>query len=226
MWPHVFCQHMNHQIIWQSPGTLLGCHFRRLKAQSSKVSFATFRWKETFELWALSFETAFENVTPSGIGCTIIINQQVEIQIWLWNFVPGRYRIFTDKSWGHSPKYFCSICKFRWPRGKFSDKPPILLSLLSFLSWHVSLCRSLIYPPSPTESCLYMGSRALLYRICCRHIVDWHHCGPTTSYCLWPPRSPGSSLLIVNYDRRSPVGPCLRDRFSIRVERVGIAPSA
>jgi len=33
------------------------------------VSCATFQWKETFELWALSFETAFENVTPSGIGC-------------------------------------------------------------------------------------------------------------------------------------------------------------
>jgi len=46
-------------------------HFRKLKAQSSNVSFATFQWKETFELWALSFdlETAFEIVTPSGIGC-------------------------------------------------------------------------------------------------------------------------------------------------------------
>jgi len=57
-------------------------------------------------------------------------------------------------------------------------------------------------------------------------IVDWHHWWPTTSYCLWPPLSPGFPLLIVNYDRRSPVGPCLRDRFSIRVERVGVAPSA
>ena len=46
----------------------LGWHFWKLKAQSSNVSFATFQWKETFELWALSFETAFENVTPSGIG--------------------------------------------------------------------------------------------------------------------------------------------------------------
>jgi len=41
----------------------------KLKAQRSNVSFATFHWKETFELWVLSFETAFENVTPSGIGC-------------------------------------------------------------------------------------------------------------------------------------------------------------
>ena len=53
-------------------------YFRQLKAQSSNVSFATFpdvlfatfQWKETFELWALSFETALENVTPSGIGFT------------------------------------------------------------------------------------------------------------------------------------------------------------
>ena len=48
----------------------LGWHFRKFKAQSSNVSFATFLWKQTFELWALSFETAFENATPSGIGCT------------------------------------------------------------------------------------------------------------------------------------------------------------
>ena len=39
------------------------------KAQRSKVSLATFQWQETFDLWAFSFETAFENVTPSGIGC-------------------------------------------------------------------------------------------------------------------------------------------------------------
>jgi len=59
----------------------LGWHFRKLKAQSSNVSFATFQWKETFELWALRFETAFENVTPSGIGC-----------IWLWE--TGRMRVW------------------------------------------------------------------------------------------------------------------------------------
>jgi len=41
----------------------------KLKTQSSNVSFATFQWKETFELWALSFEKAFENVAPSVIGC-------------------------------------------------------------------------------------------------------------------------------------------------------------
>ena len=46
-------------------------HFRKLEVQSSNVSFATLQWKQTFELWALSFETAFENVTPSGIGCNI-----------------------------------------------------------------------------------------------------------------------------------------------------------
>jgi len=50
----------------------LGWHFRKLKTQSSNVSFATFQWKEMFELWALRFETAFENVTPSGISCIYI----------------------------------------------------------------------------------------------------------------------------------------------------------
>ena len=52
----------------------LGVTFRKLKAQSSKVSFATLQWKQTFELWALSFETTFENVTPSEIGCTSMID--------------------------------------------------------------------------------------------------------------------------------------------------------
>jgi len=31
----------------------------------------TFQWKETFELWALSFETEFENVTASGMAVQI-----------------------------------------------------------------------------------------------------------------------------------------------------------
>jgi len=42
----------------------------RFKAQSSNVSFHWNVAKETLELWALIFETAFENVTPSEIGCT------------------------------------------------------------------------------------------------------------------------------------------------------------
>jgi len=56
------------------------------KAQSSNVSFATFLWKERFKLWALSFETAFAKVTPSGIGCdlgpyTYTTNRQRPIHI-------------------------------------------------------------------------------------------------------------------------------------------------
>jgi len=51
-----------------------GVTFRRalskLKAQSLNVSFHWNVAEETFELWASSSETAFENVTPSGIGCT------------------------------------------------------------------------------------------------------------------------------------------------------------
>ena len=41
-----------------------------LIARSSNVPFTTFLYKETFELWALSCERAFENVTASGIGRT------------------------------------------------------------------------------------------------------------------------------------------------------------
>ena len=41
----------------------------KLKAQSLNFSFHWNVAKETFELWALIFETAFENVTPSGICC-------------------------------------------------------------------------------------------------------------------------------------------------------------
>ena len=50
-----------------------------------------------------------------------------------------------------------------------------------------------------------MDSRSPLCRICCRQIVDWHSWGPTTSNCLWPPRSPGYSLLFVNYDHWSSI---------------------
>jgi hypothetical protein len=70
----------------KSPETLIGSGLRyspshvgwyfwklfqssKLKAQSWNGSFHWIVAKEMFELWALSFETAFENVTPSGIGC-------------------------------------------------------------------------------------------------------------------------------------------------------------
>jgi len=68
----VHSSHDNQDATFKTYGqSHLGWHFRKLKAQSSNVSFATFQWKETLELWALSFERAFENVTPSGIGCSI-----------------------------------------------------------------------------------------------------------------------------------------------------------
>jgi len=47
----------------------------KLKTQSSSFSFATFQWKETFKLWALSFERAFENVTTGRIGCTFFFSR-------------------------------------------------------------------------------------------------------------------------------------------------------
>jgi len=51
----------------------------KLKAQSSNVSFHWNLAKETFELWAFSFETAFENVTPSGIGCNSEYHMQIPL---------------------------------------------------------------------------------------------------------------------------------------------------
>jgi len=53
----------------------------KLKAQSSNVSFHWNVAKETFELWALSFERAFENGIPSGIGCIIYAS------MWVCDFV-------------------------------------------------------------------------------------------------------------------------------------------
>jgi len=44
----------------------------KLKAQSSNVSFHWNVAKETFELWSLSFDTAFENVTQVGSGVLCI----------------------------------------------------------------------------------------------------------------------------------------------------------
>ena len=76
------------------------------KAQSWKIE-RLFHWnvaKETFELWALSLETAFENFTPSGIGCTarsvedetkMATGMQNEILIELPFY--GSFRIFKWK---------------------------------------------------------------------------------------------------------------------------------
>jgi len=47
----------------------LGCHFRGLEAQDSYFPFVTFRWKVSFELWALGFVSAFRGVTQGGMGC-------------------------------------------------------------------------------------------------------------------------------------------------------------
>ena len=51
------------------PGVTFSNAVSKLKAQSFNVSFHWNVAKETFELWALSFE----NVTPLGIGCTWIL---------------------------------------------------------------------------------------------------------------------------------------------------------
>ena len=61
---------------WIPPAMTVSNAVSKLKAQSSNVSFATFQWKEKFELWALSFETSFENVT---IGCTYLFFFRIQV---------------------------------------------------------------------------------------------------------------------------------------------------
>jgi len=94
-------------------------------------------------------------------------------------FCETKYLNFTTRVFGHS-------------------------AITPFLGGRIQTQRSGYF--SRTESCLYMDSRALLCRIWWRQIVDWHNWGPTTSYSLCPPRSPGYSLLFVNYDHRSSIG--------------------
>jgi len=63
-------------IVWQGQHIPLGVTFSKalsqLKAQSSNVSFHWNVAKETVELWVLSFEAAFENVTLNGMGCSML----------------------------------------------------------------------------------------------------------------------------------------------------------
>ena len=111
-------------------------HFWKLKAQSSNVSFATFQWNKTFELWALSFETEFEKVTPSGIGCTYmwtlsnLSNRHFEVStIWQnddfnlsnWIFSLGLinkviFGRFIDLTKRHSQSDKLNL--FNWPHWK------------------------------------------------------------------------------------------------------------
>jgi len=88
--PATHCNTLQHtathfSTAYDSWGDIFECCF---KAQSSKLKrlFATFQWKETFELWALSFERAFENVIKDGIGCTYIyIYIYIHINIYMFS---------------------------------------------------------------------------------------------------------------------------------------------
>ena len=53
-----------------SPAVIFSNAVSKIKAQSSNVSFHGNVAKDMFELWALSFEGACENVTAGGIGCS------------------------------------------------------------------------------------------------------------------------------------------------------------
>jgi len=85
-WSWLNCQPCTWPALRHSPRKP-NCHLPlRYSRKLVECSFATFQWKKTFELWALSFETAFENVTPSGIGCTcqsVVSTLQVDGLGWL-----------------------------------------------------------------------------------------------------------------------------------------------
>ena len=112
----------------------LGWHFRKLEAQSSNVSFAMFQWKETFELWALSFETAFKNVTPSGIGYTSdVLYSDVTCQS---TSLSAFFLVFPSiccMGWLRlvgSIKFKVSFAEYSLFYGALSQKRPIILSIL------------------------------------------------------------------------------------------------
>ena len=82
----------------------------KIKAQSSNVSFATFQWKETFKLWALSFERAFENVTPSGIGCTDVYMIHMYMYIYSFVYIYTVRRLFFSTFDTAFPEKPCQMC--------------------------------------------------------------------------------------------------------------------
>jgi len=65
---HIWTSHATHDRVMLQPippGVTFSNAVSRLKARSSNVSFATFQWKETFELWVLSSERAFQMPTAT-----------------------------------------------------------------------------------------------------------------------------------------------------------------
>ena len=143
-------------LYWNYSQSHLGWHFRKLKTQSSNVSFATFQWKETFELWALSFETAFENVTPSGIGCTCLA--------WIkyYNYNSGErscritYIMFTHtlcvSCWkdlqSHVFRSRCTITRFHTFSGRVWHNIPYMHHAgAGFSKWR--------WPNMPTHCCVH-----------------------------------------------------------------------
>jgi len=70
VWLCTRCDQIETRLYTRYSQSHLRRHFRKLKAQSSNVSFATFQWKETFEL---SFELS--KMSPQvGLAVTILID--------------------------------------------------------------------------------------------------------------------------------------------------------
>ena len=88
--PRVALQHIHIQPI--PLGVTFSNAVSKLKAQSLNVSFHWNVAKETFELWA------FENVTPSGIGC-IYVFQKVLYRTYGWRVMSSK-RCYTSSTCG------------------------------------------------------------------------------------------------------------------------------
>ena len=63
------------------------------KLESSKLESLFCHVSMNRDVWALSFETAFENVTPSGIGCTVKVTLRIPLSPFRLHYI----HIHTDK---------------------------------------------------------------------------------------------------------------------------------
>jgi len=75
----------------------------KLKARTSLLPRFNGKRRSSFELWV--FETAFENVTPGGIGCTIIIYFDSVMSLL-------RFNVFSHACYCYVHRWRCSVCFF------------------------------------------------------------------------------------------------------------------
>jgi len=166
-----------------------------IKSKSSKVCFTTFQGKENFELWALSFETAFENVTPSGIGCTLMIDngsknvsrshlgwhfrmlfraQSSKFEL-LFSLKRGKRDVRALRKW--HPKWdWLYFYQFHWLKFLNSKIYCVLKCLCVVKSWRKcwmldDVCKSVVFSVDITW--VIARARLLPHALCPCFQVDW-----------------------------------------------------